>query len=303
MRVSQLPAAAVASALSSDGLYVRFGPFVTRLRSNAPAVATHLQAIYPHHEVADDAFAESTITIRVARNRRRPWEKLATILIDEREFMYPLKARMAVPMLEWGMNWVIASRAHQFLLCHSAVLEKRGRAILMPAVSGAGKSTLTALLISAGWRLFSDEFAVVRPSDLALLPMPRALSLKNQSIELVKRLHPDAAFTAKFEHTVKGTLAFMSAPADAIERCNEHAPLGMIVFPQYAEGTTLDVEPVEHASTFSDFVGHSMNYAALGERGFRCVASLVESAPAFKLTYGDPARAIEWFDQQSRSFS
>jgi len=299
MRLSDLDVAQVRGALQSDGLYIRFGPFVTRLRSNAPTLASHLVAIYPHHEVASGDFAESTITIHVGRNRRRPWEKLATLRIDERDFMYPLKERMAVPMLEWGMNWVIASRAHQFLLCHAAVLEKSGSAILMPAVSGAGKSTLCALLLGAGWRLFSDEFAVVRPHDLALLPMPRAISLKNQSIALARGIHPDAPFTDNFEHTIKGTLAFMGAPREALERSAETAPLRMIVFPKFDASTSIDVEPVGRAAAFSDFVAHSMNYAALGERGFRCVAALMEGSPAFKLTYGDPVQAIEWFDRQA----
>lgn len=293
----------IRASLLGDGLYLHFGPFVTRLRTNAPQLVRHLKALYASHEIARDTFAESTITIHVSRERWRPWIEQAHLRIDERQFMHPLKPEMAVPMLEWGMNWIVATRAHQYLLCHSAVLEKNGRAVVLPADSGAGKSTLTALLMSAGWRLFSDEFAIVRLDDRALLPMPRAISLKNRSIDLAGSLHPSAVFTQRFEHTVKGTLAFMAAPREAVERSNEPATLGMLVFPRYDSATTLDIEPLGHADAFSEFVGHSMNYAALGERGFHGVAALVESAPAMRLTYGDVDGAIAWFEAQARAFS
>lgn len=302
MKLADLPADDLAGSLRGDGLYVRFGPFVTRIRSNAPAVAEHLREIYPHHEVETQEFAESSITIRIDRLPQRPWVKMASLRIDDRPFMYPLRERMAVPMLEWGMNWVVASRAHQYLLCHSAVLERHGHAVMMPAVSGAGKSTLCTVLASAGWRLFSDEFAVVRPADQALLPMPRAVSLKNQSIELAKRLHPSARFTESYEHTIKGTLAFMAAPGEAIRRSEEAAPLGIIVFPKFEAGTTLEVEELPRASAFSDLVTHSMNYAALGRRGFDCTAKLIDRAQIFRLTYGDVDQAIAWFDRQAQGF-
>lgn len=303
MKLGAWDEADIRRAMLGDGVFLHFGPFVTRLRGDVPQLAGHLRSLYAHHEIAHEAFAESTITIQVTRERWRPWVRQAHLRIDERRFMHPLAPEMAVPMLEWGMNWIVATRAHQFLLCHSAVLEKNGRAVVMPADSGAGKSTLTALLMSAGWRLFSDEFAIIRISDLSLLPMPRALSLKNRSIELAKSLHPHAAFTRKFDHTIKGTLAFMGAPQEAVERSQEPAALGMLLFPRYDSAVSLEVEELGRAAAFSDFVGHSMNYAALGERGFRGVSAIVEHAPALRLTYGDVDRAIAWFEERAGEFA
>ena len=81
-------------------------------------------------------------------------------------------------MLEWGMNWCIASNAHQYFIMHSAMIEKNGQAILLPAPQGSGKSTLCAAMVNAGWRLFSDELGLIEPETLQAIPCTRPINLK-----------------------------------------------------------------------------------------------------------------------------
>jgi hypothetical protein len=50
------------------------------------------------------------------------------------------------------------------------VLERGGRALLLPAPSGSGKSTLCAGLAFNGWRLLSDELALLDPCRLGHRP-------------------------------------------------------------------------------------------------------------------------------------
>jgi HprK-related kinase A len=294
--------AAVDRALRGRGLHLRVGPFVTRLRADAPDIAAHVRSIYAHHAIETGSWAESTVSVRLSRDRRRPWRRLAQLLIDERPFMPPLAARLSVPMLEWGLNWVIASRAHQFLLLHAAALEKNGRVAILSATSGSGKSTLCTILAANGWRMFSDEFAVLRLADGMALPMPRAVSLKNQSIGLAKALFPDGVFTVDYTHTVKGTLAFMQAPKAAVARAREPARPGLVVFPRYVAGAGVEVAPVGKAEAFSGLVANSMNYAALGERGFTCLADMLDQVPAWSVSYGDSAGMLRWFDEAAAAF-
>jgi HprK-related kinase A len=82
-------------------------------------------------------------------------------------------------MLEWGMNWCIASHMHYYLMLHAAVLERDGHALIMPGDPGAGKSTLTAALMLDGWRLLSDEIALIDRNDGLLYGLARPVSLKN----------------------------------------------------------------------------------------------------------------------------
>ena len=73
----------------------------------------------------------------------------------------PLPAYMALPALEWGINWCVANRANQYLMLHSAVVEKRGSAIVFPAWPGHGKTTLCAGLMLSGWRLLFRRIRAV----------------------------------------------------------------------------------------------------------------------------------------------
>ena len=97
----------------------------------------------------------------------------------------PFPLDTPLPLLEWGTNYVIATRLFCYLLLHAGVVERGGRAIVMPALPGSGKSTLTAALTLRGFRLLSDEFGVVRLGDARLLRMLRPLALKNESIDVI----------------------------------------------------------------------------------------------------------------------
>ena len=81
--------------------------------------------------------------------------------------MEPFPLDTPLPLLEWGTNYALATRLFCYLLLHAGVVERGGRAIVMPALPGSGKSTLTAALTLRGFRLLSDEFGVVRLEDCA----------------------------------------------------------------------------------------------------------------------------------------
>lgn len=80
-------------------------------------------------------------------------------------------------MFEWGLNWVVAQNAHQFLVIHAAVVERHGRALIFPGAPGSGKSTLCAALLSRGWRLLSDEMALISRQNGEVTPFFRVLSV------------------------------------------------------------------------------------------------------------------------------
>jgi len=75
-------------------------------------------------------------------------------------------------------------------MLHAAVLEKNGRAVVLPGDPGAGKSTLTAALMLSGWRLLSDEITLVDRDDGLLVGLARPVSLKNASIDVIQRAFP-----------------------------------------------------------------------------------------------------------------
>ena len=130
--------------------------------------------------------------MRVAPARGwRPWrEAQAEFWADGTSPFEVFPRRLAMPLAEWGLNWCICNYAHQFLMFHSAVVEKTGRAAILAGPPGSGKSTLCAALMARGWRLLSDEFALLDPARGWLLPIPRPVALKSASIGLVEKLLP-----------------------------------------------------------------------------------------------------------------
>ena len=65
--------------------------------------------------------------------------------------------------------------------------------MLLPAPPGAGKSTLCAGLVHRGWRLLSDELALVDMETGLVRGMARPVNLKNKSIEVIRDFAPEIA--------------------------------------------------------------------------------------------------------------
>ncbi|NJN00399.1 MAG: hypothetical protein HC793_01690 [Aquincola sp.] len=146
-------------ALAESGVCIDVGLATLRLRSDVPTLAPALRAAYRAHAfVASTGFADLHIEIVRPAGLRRWLRPQAVFRSDGNAPFEPFPAANALPLVEWGANWLIGQRMNHVLLLHAAALVKDGCALLMPAVPGSGKSTLAAALSLRGWRLLSDEF-------------------------------------------------------------------------------------------------------------------------------------------------
>ncbi len=195
-------------------------------------------------------------------------------------------------MLESVINWFIGKYTTRFLLLHAGVVERDGRAIVLPASSGSGKSTLCAALVARGWRLLSDEFAMVRPSDGQIQPHPRPICLKNASIDVIVRELPDAHFSKRYEGTTKGTVADVRAPREAIEKADETANPVLVVFPRYLPDEQTALKSIEKAQALMFLINHSVNYFTMLDSGFEALAAVVDGSDQYTLVYRDLVEAI-----------
>jgi len=202
-----------------------------------------------------------------------------------------------MPLFEWGLNWCIGTTFPRHLMLHAGVLEKHGQALLLPAMPGTGKSTLTAALATRGWRLFSDEFGIVRHADVQLLPMPRAVGLKNQSIRVIRAFAPDAFMGPVFTGTRKGDVAHLAPPPESLHRQHEPAPPAWVIFPRYLEGATARLVPQTQSVAFTRLANNAFNYQVTGAEGFRTLTALTRRCAAYQLVYGRVADAVECLDR------
>jgi HprK-related kinase A len=297
LTVAALAPGALQARLAGDGLRLRTGRFSVRLQAAMPSVAAGIGQLYGDYPLLQDSdFADFHLQLVRPRSPRRWLRPQVRLHCDGYEMFQPMPLQHAFPMFEWGLNWCVSSRAHRYLIVHAAVLERHGRAVILPAPPGSGKSTLTAALSGkGGWRLLSDELTLLELDTGLLVPNPRPISLKNASIDIIRAYVPDAVLSTPVQDTTKGTVAHMRAPGDAVRRAADCAAPAWIVFPHYSAGAATTLEPLARAATFMELAGNSFNYSVLGAAGFHALGRLIEQAAGFRFRYSALDEALDTF--------
>lgn len=296
LTVASLTRTELEARLSGPGLPVRTGAFVSRVHSPLPQVADGIELLYGAYPLLDeDSFADFDVGLRPSGGLRRWYRPQVHFDLDGLVPFEPLPQAQAFPMLEWGLNWCISTRAHAYLMIHAAVVERGGMAAILPAPPGSGKSTLCAALIHRGWRLLSDELALLRPHDGLLVPVPRPVSLKNRSIDVVRGFVADAVLSPPVANTTKGTVAHLKAPADSIARAAETARPAWIVFPRYEAGAATSLTPIPRARAFFRVADNAFNYSHMGARGFATLAGAIDGCVSYDFRYSDLDEAMAVF--------
>lgn len=285
-----------------SGDAIRTGPFSVHVQSDDPTALKLIDRCYARPDRPRPIVHDFYVNLQLPRGPRRLIRPKIQFRTDAVTPFQPFPLDHAFAMFEWGLNWCIAMQAHQFLMLHSAVVEKDGLALIMPATPGSGKSTLCAALMLSGWRLLSDEFGLIRPLDpeLMLHPMPRPVPLKNASIDVIRRFSETAELGPIFPKTRKGDVAHLFASQESRQRMDETARPGWFLFPRYRGAAKTLIERLSEAWTFMKISGNSFNYKLQGGRGFQAVVSLVDRCPAFSIEYGDLDDAIERIDKLHR---
>lgn len=256
-----------------------------------------MDVAYAGYELLDEqAFADFDLRVVPDRGFRRWFGRQIRINVDGEFPFAPLPLLQAFPLLEWAMNWCVTTSAHQFLMCHSAVLARDNLAVILPAPPGSGKSTLCAGLMLSGWRLLSDELALISPETAMLTPFVRPVSLKNASISVISARFPEAVLTASVHDTIKGVVAHLRATALSLETSQMQATPRWLIFPSYVAGSALELHPMGKAEALVELARNAFNLPVLGGKGLDALAAVVERSDCFSLRYSRLDDAIAQFD-------
>jgi len=297
MKLNRLPDSKLAELLAAGEFVLRIGPFIVQLKADIDDLAELLQRLYGDCQLeSPNGLSDFHLQLNKAGNLRRFFRPQARFLIDGQSPFAPFPLDHAFALFEWGLNWCVASYSHQFLMLHSAVVEKNDKAVLLPAWPGSGKSTLCAALVYRGWRLLSDEFGLIRPDSNAMIPFPRSIPLKNESIAILSDFVPEAVMGPIFPKTRKGDVAHLKPPTDSVQRAAEPATPCFVIFPRYTPGQQATLRPLAKARAFMKLASNSFNYELLGESGFRTVASLIHACDTCLFHYDDLDRAVQTLD-------
>ena len=295
MRLGELARAEVSDRLAGSGIALSIPPFNVHVRSAIPVVAEGLHRLYGEHTVldADTTFCDFHLGLMPRRGWKGPQCELD---VDGLRPFTPLARNEAFALFEWGLNWCVTSHCHGWITVHAAVLERAGQAVLLPGPPGSGKSTLCAWLMHQGWRLLSDELALLDPVHGHLSASPRPVSLKNRSIEVIAQRVEGAVIGPVAHDTAKGTVAHLQASPDSLKRAGETAMPRWIVFPRFLAGAALSAEAVLRPQAVVELASISFNYHVHGPRGFEALVETVERCSTWRLAYGDLDEATAWFD-------
>jgi HprK-related kinase A len=286
-----------AARLAGEGVTLKSGPFVIRLNISLPELAEPLYLLYRDFPVCDEDFADYRVKVELAP-KLFPWsEQKCRFLRDDASPVPDFSRDVALAMMEWGLNWCFYSQADQFLNIHAAVVAKNDQAMILPGRPGIGKSTLCAALVHRGWRLLSDELALIRPGDGRLWPTVRPISLKNTSIDLIRDFAPEAVLGPEIENTFKGRIALVRPPRDSVLSADVAAQPTWIVFPRYVSARPDGLTTVPRTRGFFRLADNSFNYRILGEIAFLETCKLVETCPCFDLTYSSLEEAVAIVDR------
>jgi HprK-related kinase A len=302
MNVGELSRTELHQRLVGPGLGIRTGPFTFRIRTAIGDVREGIRLLYQDYAlVHSDDFCDYAIELRRPSGLRRWVKPQVSFYFDHAPLFEPMPIGHAMPLLEWALNWCISSHAHQYLILHAAAIERDGLAAILPAPPGSGKSTLCAALIHHGWRLLSDELALLSLTDGSIHALARPVSLKNRSIAVMREYVPGAVFSALSHDTAKGTVAHLKVPGEHLGRMREVARPGWVIFPRWVADAPPLLVPRGKPDTFMAISRQAFNIGVAGREGFNVLADAVTASDCYDFSYGRLDDAVAVFDALARA--
>jgi HprK-related kinase A len=298
--VAELTEAALSRALEGSGLPISVGPIEVRIHSPLASVRAYLASHYTRFPVAETNGAHFSVDVLSPGGVRRFVGRQAVFESDGHRPYHPVPEPMAAAVFEWGFNWCMANRMSHLLAVHSAVVARGDAAALLPAPPESGKSTLCAALVSAGWRLSSDEFALIDVHDGRIRTLPRPISLKEQSIGLIASRWRDACFSPEVTDLEGTRIRYLRPPDDSIAKARSTARPRWVIVPRYEAGSPTRLEPLTRARVLSHLADSSYNFSDFGAAGFECLRSVADQATGYTLTYSRLDEALDLFDRLER---
>lgn len=283
-----------------NGLSFKIGHFNVRLVSPIGEIADHLQNLYAAYELLDkDDFVDFHVQLTSPSKLRRYFRPQVNFFFDGAAPFKPLPYEQAAAMFEWGLNWCIASYSNQYLIIHAAVVERNNQAFILPGTPGSGKSTLCAALVCSGWRLLSDEMTLLSTSDGQIYPVPRPISLKNQSIDVIQKFSPQGVFGQVVNDTAKGTVGHLRPPEQSVQSGAKPAQPAKLIFPKYKPASGTELTPVSKGRAMLRAAGDCFNYNVLGTQGFDSLGDLIDKCDCYEFNYSRLDEAIALFTDLS----
>ena len=130
-RLADLSLDALAALLAERGLSLDFGAARARIRSDVAGLVPAIQRVYGEFAHDTDSDFHDVAVRLVTRGGARWFTSPRIELESDTDVPFdPFPPETHLPLLEWGINFLLAHRLNHRLLLHAGVVEMGGRAIV-----------------------------------------------------------------------------------------------------------------------------------------------------------------------------
>lgn len=205
-----------------------------------------------------------------------------------------MPADMLLPVIHGRLRTISYQRFPYLLALHASVVSDGCRTIVLAGRSSSGKSTLAASLLARGYRLFSDEVALLARDGLVSIPL--ALCLKEGSWPLLVSDFPDLAAQSVHIRLDGVRLRYLKPGNIAFAESGDNRRATHLCFPCFQPGGAAELERLSPVDAMR----------RLSETGYTVPDLTVENADqivdwmcglsCFSLTYSSTEEALRLLD-------
>lgn len=203
--------------------------------------------------------------------------------------------RQQLAPLVKGLIWSTAINSQEFFIAlHAGVVCGEAGAMLLPGHSGSGKSTLTTLLAHSGLLYFSDEFALLRDTDLHVLPVPLSFCIKSTGLDTLATRFPALAELPVHIRFDEKQVVYLPPPQEALPPYGTASPVRAIVFPKYSAGAQTECRKLRKAESVRRLIEHCLVvHGTLDVQRVDSLLNWIEHTDCRELVFGHAEECVE----------
>lgn len=191
---------------------------------------------------------------------------------------------------------IIAYQRFPYLLAvHAAVVTDGRRTIVLPGLSGSGKSTLAATLLARGYRLFSDEVALL-DQEGDLVPIPLGLCLKEGSWPLLKDYFPELTDYTVYKRWDGLPVRFLEHGSIAFAGEGDNRRATHLCFPRFLPDAPASLERLSPVNALRRLTESGYQVPGLTVESADRIVDWIAGLSCFSLTYSSTEEALRLLD-------
>lgn len=204
----------------------------------------------------------------------------------------PLPPEHLLPLLQDRLRKYAYQRRAYLIAVHGAVVTDGVQTMVLAGLSGSGKSTLAAALLSRGYKLVSDEPAVIDPMSGGAWPIPLGLGLKAGSWSAVLRDYPALNELPVHIRWDGQPIRFLGSDEIDFYMAIAACPVTHLIFPRYNADSAGTIEPLTPVQGLRAITEAGYQVPGLDEKRVAQILDWINGLSCYTLFYSSTDEAL-----------